>query len=71
MTKSMALIWYSCISLSIFADLLGPCICSEVVFPEAAADGGGGCSGGHGEDCWELRGRPPPWDVFLLYSFVV
>lgn len=40
MTKSMALIWYSCISLSIFADLLGLCM-SEVVFPEAAADGGG------------------------------
>lgn len=43
---------------------------SEVVFPEAAADGEGG-SGGHGEDCWELWGRPPLWDVFLLYSFVV
>lgn len=33
--------------------------------------GGGGGEGGHGEDCWELWGRAPPWDVSLLYSFVV
>ena len=31
--------------------------------------GRGGRSGGHGEDCWELRGRPPLWDVFSLVQF--
>ena len=46
------------------------CVSSEVAFPEAAADGGGGgrCAG-HGEDCWELWGRPPLWDVFSLVQF--
>lgn len=28
--------------------------------------GGGGCSGGHSEDCWELRGRP---GCFSLVQF--
>lgn len=46
------------------------CVCSEEAFPEAAVDvGGGSRSGGHGEDCWELRGRPPLWDVFSLVQF--
>ena len=48
--------------------------CSEVVLPEAAADFGGGgvqCSGGHGEDCWELCGDVRLYGMFFTCTVLL